>query len=129
MEQVQWISMCCNPLNKTGHSSKKKNLRPVLPWMLEKTPSLMPGAKICDSCRKELAQLAAESNRLDDPCDELDSSYVCQQDDLKSINECLKSIGEIPVIKKKLVHTNYPKEKLSKIKVAAAKTMLPFMKL
>ena len=93
-------------------------MRPVLPWMLEKIPSLTPGTKICNSYRKELTQLAVESNPPDDQCDELDSSYVCQQDPLKSINECLKSIGEIPVIKKKLVQANYPKAKLNKIKSA-----------
>ena len=121
------MNVCCNPFKKTGHSSKK-NLRPVLPWMLEKIPSLIPGTEICDSCRKaELAQLAVESNPLDDQYDELDSSYVCQQDTLKSINECLKSIGETPVLKKKLVQANYPKEKLNKIKSAIAKSILPFM--
>lgn len=93
--------------------------------MLEKTPSLILGAKICGSCRKELAQSAVESKPLHDPYDDLDNSYACQQGDLVSINECLKSIGETPVIKKKLVNTNYQKVKLSKIKIAAAKALLP----
>jgi len=46
-------SLSLNPFNKTGHSYKKKNMRPVLPWMLEKIPSLVPGARICDSCTVE----------------------------------------------------------------------------
>ena len=96
MEQVQWANVCCNPFNKPGHSYKKKNLRPILPWMLEKFPSLTQGGKICDRCRK---QLAVESN-LDESCDDdVDSSYACQQDQLESINECLKAIGETPVVK------------------------------
>ena len=124
MNQVQWMNICCNPFNKVGHSSKKKNLRPVLPWMIEKFPFLVPEAKICDSCRK---QLAVESNPVNDSDDEIDSSYVCQQESLKSINQCLQAIGETPVSKKKLVQASYPKEKLNKIKVAAAKAILPSM--
>ena len=54
----------------------------------------MPGTKICDSCRKELAQLAAESNPIDNQCDDLDSSYVYQQDDLETFNKYLKVIGD-----------------------------------
>ena len=66
-----------------------------------------------------------ESN-LDESCDDdVDSSYICQQDQLESINECLKAIGETPVVKKKLVHTSYQKEKLCKIKDAAANALLP----
>ena len=38
------------------------------------------------------------------------TSYVCLQD-LESINHCLKTTGETPVVKKKLVHTSYTKEK------------------
>ena len=66
-----------------------------------------------------------ESN-LDESCDDddVDSSYTCQQDQLESINECLKAIGETPVVKKKLVHTGYQKEKL---KDAAANALLPLM--
>ena len=108
MNQVQWMNICCNPFNKVGHSSKKKNLRPVLPWMIEKFPFLVPEAKICDSCRK---QLAVESNPVNDSDDEIDSSYVCQQESLKSINQCLQAIGETPVSKKKLVQASYPKKK------------------
>ena len=59
-----------------------------------------------------------ESN-LDESCDDdVDSSYM------DSINECLKAIGETPVVKKKLVHTSYQK---GKIKDAAANDLLPLM--
>ena len=78
--------------------------------MLEKFPSLTQGGKICDSCRKQLAQIPVELN-LDESCDDdVDSSYTCQQDQLESTNECLKAIAEIPVVKKKLVHTSYQKK-------------------
>ena len=35
-------------INKPGRLYKKKNLRPILPWMLEKFPSLTQGGKICE---------------------------------------------------------------------------------
>ena len=54
--------------------------------MIEKFSFLVPEGKICDSCRK---QLAVESNPVNDSDDEIDSSYVCQQESLKSINQCL----------------------------------------
>ena len=75
--------------------------------MLEKVQSLILGAKICDSCRKELAQLAVESDPLDNSGNEFDSTYI---ESLESVNECLQAIGETPIIKKKLVNTNYPKK-------------------
>jgi len=46
MAQMQLAYMCCNPFNEPGHSSKRKNLRLILPWMIEKFPSLKPGGKI-----------------------------------------------------------------------------------
>ena len=90
MEQSQWTNVCRNPFNKTEHSSKKKSLRQILPWMLEKVPSLILGAKICDSCRKELARSAVESDPLDNSGNEFDSTYICQQESLESVNECLE---------------------------------------
>ena len=59
--------------------------------MLERFPSLTQGGKICDSCRKQLAQITVKSN-LDESCDDdVDSSYTYQYDQLESINECLKA--------------------------------------
>lgn len=126
MEKIQWTYTCCNPFNKPGHLSKKKSLRPILPWMIEKFPSLQAGDKICDSCRKQLGQTTVEEISVDESLDDdIDNSYTCHQEQLESINECLKVIGETPVVKKKLVNTGYQKEKLSKIKDAAAKALLP----
>jgi len=133
MEQMPWRNVCCNPFNKPGHHSMKKNLRPVLPWMTEVNPSVKAESKICDSCRKELTPITVMSKPLnipsvsmheelldefcDKPCDDVDDDYVGPQD-LELINQCLKTIGETPVAKKKLVHTSYTKEKLTKIKNA-----------
>ena len=48
---------------------------------------------------------AVESNQEESLCRYVVSVYTCQQDQLKSINECLKAIGETSVVK--LVHTGY----------------------
>ena len=127
MEKFQWAYTCCNPFNKPGHlsKSKKKKLRPILPWMIEKFPFLELGGKICNSCRLQLAQTTVEETTLDESDDDVDDSYTCHQEQLESINECLKVIGETPDVKKKIVHTGYQKEKLSKIKDATAKALLP----
>ena len=92
--------------------------------MIEKFQFLVPEAKICDSYRKPLA---VESNPVYDSGDKIHSSYVCQQESLKLINQCLQAIEKTPVSKKKLVQTSYSKEKLNKIKVTAAKIILPSM--
>ena len=118
----------------------KKNLRPVLSWMVDVLPSVKADGKVCDSCRKQLTLLIVKPSSLDNtsvstneelldescdnPCNDADDDYACPLD-LESINECLKGIGETPVIKKKLVHKSYTKDKLSKIKTAAAKAILP----
>ena len=59
--QPQWQLKCCNPFNKPYHLVRKKNqLRIVTKKFSEKLPSLLPGDKICDVCRK---QVVAESQR------------------------------------------------------------------
>ena len=115
MEGVMWTNVCCNPFNKAAHFSKKKTLRPVQPWAIEKIPTLTQRGKICDSCRKEIAVYTAP-NVLDGSFDDSDSSYSSQQANLESLNECLQAIGETPVVKKKLVHKSYSKQKINKIK-------------
>ena len=140
MEQGQWRNVCCNPFNKPGHNSMKKNLRSVLPWMIEAIQSVKVGDKICDKCRKELTPLNVKQNppsmsihkepldeSCDDLCDYLDDDYISQ--DMEPINMCLKAIGETPIVKKKLMHASYTKEKLTRIRDAAAKTILPSMTL
>ena len=61
--------MCVANLRTFSYIRKKINLRPILPWMLEKFLSLTRGGKICDSGRKQLAQIPVESN-LDESCDD-----------------------------------------------------------
>jgi len=101
--------------------------------MDDQSEPIYNSSKICDSCRKELTPITVMSKPLnipsvsmheelldefcDKPCDDVDDDYVGPQD-LELINQCLKTIGETPVAKKKLVHTSYTKEKLTKIKNA-----------
>ena len=40
-----------------------------------------------------------ESDPLDNSGDEFDSTYICQQESLESVNECLQAIGETPIVK------------------------------
>ena len=73
--------MCCNPFGRPEHSSKRKNLRQVLPWMCEKLPSLTLGEKVCDDCRKKLAQIPT-------PSAESAESYGSSQKDASTRTQC-----------------------------------------
>lgn len=121
MAQKQWAIECCNPFGKANHSHIRKNLQPVLPWMCEKLPSLSLEAKVCDACRKKLSQVPiaeTESADLFESSEEDIASSThpaeetfCQLESLEPINQCLSAIGETPVVKKKLQHTKYQREK------------------
>ena len=80
MAQKQWTNSCCNPFNNLRH--KKTSLRPVLPWMCEKIPTLTLKQKICDSCRKKLAEMDKEVEETSD-----EDTFHYQ--DLESINKGL----------------------------------------
>ena len=131
MAQLQWTSVCCNPFNKPGHSSKKRNLRPVLSWMCEKVPSLTLGAKICDDCRKKVASIPtpeAKSETREEACASSHSLYeevYSPHLSLEPVNQCLSAIGETLIVKKKLQQVKYPKEKLKKISKAMKTKQLP----
>ena len=114
MAQKQWTNSCCNLFNNPRH--KKSSLRPVLPWMCEKIPTVTLEQKICDSCRKKLAEKKTEVEETNDD--------TFHYQDLESINKGLSIIGESPVIKSKLQGAHYSKEKLTKIKSAFMKSML-----
>ena len=84
----------------------KKNLRPVLSWMIDVLPSVKADGKVCDSCRKELTLLIVKPSSLDNtsvstneepldesrdnPCNDADNDYVHPLH-LESFNECLKT--------------------------------------
>ncbi len=56
MTSKQWRNSCCNPFNKLKHSVRDKTqLRTVTKRICEKFPSILPGDKICDSCRKKVS--------------------------------------------------------------------------
>ena len=64
MGQTQWENACCNPFNKLRH--KRTKVRSVLPWMCKKVPTLTLEHRICDSCRKKLAEAIPEFSESSD---------------------------------------------------------------
>ena len=104
--------------------------------MCERVLSLTLGAKICDDCRKKLAQLPVQGTESDEPFEssQVEASASSQheevlipQESLETVNQCLSTLGETPIVKKKLQQAKYPKEKLKKITTAVKKKMLPEM--
>lgn len=147
MDQARFSYLCCNPFDKANHSSKRKNLRSVLPWMCERIHSIEVGAKICDECRKQLGKLpipdpttessectpvteSSESVHLEqsdeesDFCRNLEAKSCQDTSTLESVNQCLEEIGETPVVKKKLQQVHYPKDKLKRITTAMKKVII-----
>ena len=135
---------CCNPLGKTNHSSKRKNLTEVLLWMYERVLSIPVGAKICDECRKQISRLSipkasspteSDEEELDegttqfpsDPDFHISPLSLTSQEHFKSVstvNRCLEEVGESPIVAHKLSQVKYPKQKLKKITKSLRKVML-----
>ena len=100
MAQLEWKNTCCNPFNVCGHTSKRKNLRPVTKWMCEKAPHISVSARICDSCRKKLSvvvipepvELASSPGLFNDPGDkaivESDTNSDCDIEKLVDCSVC-----------------------------------------
>jgi hypothetical protein len=57
VKELNVLKQRCNPLNVSHSASSKKNLRPVLDWMIKKVPCIQKGQRICDKCRKTIADL------------------------------------------------------------------------
>ena len=123
MAQSQWTNSCCNPFEKSDHSHKRKNLRPVTKWMCERVPSISVGSKICDDCRKKLAKVPTALSSASEIESESEV-YVSVPESLASINQCLGEIGETPVSKQKLQQTKYSKQKIKKITTAMKRAMI-----
>ena len=77
----EWKNCCCNPFNHVRHNVKRTLLRPVSKSICERFPSILPGDKVCDSCRKKLAKVndlpkkQVEQPHLDQPhLDQLEDS-------------------------------------------------------
>ena len=85
--------------------------------MCEKIPTLTLQNKICDSCRKKLAETVTEFS-------ESNNEDTFQYQDLENVNQGLSIIGESPVVKHKLQQQHYPHEKLTKIKGGFIKFMV-----
>ena len=56
---AEWRQSCCNPFNKVHHTVRKKSLlRAVTKQMCNKVPSMLPGEKICHTCRKKVSAMS-----------------------------------------------------------------------
>ena len=109
MDQPKWTNTCCNPFGVSHHSSKRKNLRPVQPWMVEKIPTITIGQKVFDSCRKRIATNIDNSSESSE-----DETVVFKEDvteSVEAVNLCLDVIGESPICQKKLQQVKYPDDK------------------
>ena len=144
MAEALFYYTCCNPLGKPNHSSRRKNLRDVLPWMRERVASIPVGAKICDECRKYVGKLpipesVPASSDSDEEEGEIpggigDADFESLQamksqeyaEPLQGINDCLRKVGQTPIIivAHKLGQVKYPKQKLKKITKSFKKVML-----
>ena len=123
MDYPKWQNACCNPFAKATHSKKSK-LRSVLPWMCEKMSTLTLEDKICDNCRKKLADMSSATESSEEDVEVGGTENVLQEEEsLDPFNQCLSAIGETPVVKKKLQQVKYPKEKIKKITTAMKKKL------
>lgn len=124
----QWKNICCNPFNRPSHFIRKKNqLRQVTKKVCEKFPSILPGEKICDDCRKKVAKFSppkpsepsepsdnsSESDRIVSPSGEVFQVDTCES--LLVVNQYLDTTGETPITKRKLQSKKYSKQKVEKI--------------
>ena len=124
MATSQWSNSCCNPFGESGHSSRRKNLRPVAKWMCERAP-ISTGSKICDNCRKKLAKVpvTVPSSESESYCKSGKDPYVDVPQSLASLNQLVES-GETPVSKSKLHQSRYPRDKVEKITAAMKRVVL-----
>jgi hypothetical protein len=119
---------CCDPFDISGHdwNSRKKNLRPVQPWMCEKAPIAM-GGKICDSCRKKLAKepipsMAVPSVLSSSGSEAEEAKQYREEKAISSVNKCLEDIGETPFSRRKARRKDYHKEKIETLTKALQDT-------
>lgn len=144
VSESAWRSTCCNPFQIEGHTARKNSLRPVSQWMCEKSPLLHMGMRICDTCRKKLAQASALTvNPQGDSTDSTLSESLCEQSETEDpsemyepsmmykpseqmgiVNQCLLNLGETPVTKRKLQSKKYCKQKMEVLTMKMGEVMI-----
>ena len=133
---------CCDPLKKHPTATRKKGLRYIDQTLVTKYSqvlNLIPGKKICDSCRKALPKWLEDNSGPAhwSPSSEEEISRALLDDEevflhgemgagIESVNSSLALIGESPVDRGKLLQKRYPEEKLGKIN-KTMKRQLRFM--
>ena len=136
----EWKNSCCNPFNKVKHNVKRRTmLRTVPKSVCEKFPSILPGDKICDNCRKQLAVMNETAQKHTEQPPELDQFQDLLSLDFSSLSLSDKSappsparqlqssiardsrdkvkrdVGETPITKRKLRARKYQKQKVEAI--------------
>ena len=120
MAESTWRSTCCNPFQIQGHTARKSSLRPVSEWMCERNSLLHLGMKICDTCRKRLGNLPeipdpavdSESGPTVSSLSDSQSEVYEPSEQMRIVNQCLISLDETPVTKRKLQSKKYSKQKM-----------------
>ena len=136
MASKEWRNYCCNPFNKVKHNVRKKSqLRTVTKSIRQKFPSILPGDKVCHSCRKKLTTMrevpqehAEELLQHSDSLPETDPSsestlpspgspvkQFVVEESRERANKYLVGIGITPITTRKLQTKKYQKKKLETI--------------
>ena len=94
--------------------------------------SILPGERICDDCRKNLAK--ATALQIPDTCSTSDSESqesitslkdeVNQAETIVMVNSCLDKIGETPVTRRKLQSKKYVEKKMENITKVMKKAVM-----
>ena len=103
--------------------------------MCEKAPSILPGERICDDCRKILAKTSLlppstssfdpDSNTaISPPSDEEFRLDTCDTESLTVVNQCLDTIGDTPLTKRKLQGKKDSKENVENITTMLQKVVI-----
>ena len=135
------VHSCCNPFAIPGHesSSRRKSLRIVQEWMVEKVPHISLQSRICDYCRKKFVNYqppipepvpeTAEqqipelsSTSPDSEGSDSESQHINRGEAVASLNVCLANLGETPYSQVKGRGKGYCRQKVDKLTEALKRT-------
>lgn len=123
---------CCNPFNKSGHTTRDKSLIRVQEWMLRyiTDKNITTSNKICAACRKKLSNLNKssldEGSDISGNLDTFDEIASGTEDvAISKLNESLPYLEQTPIKKKKLHHKLYRDTKFKKISESIKYTIFP----
>ena len=107
-QKWEWKTSCCNPFGKAHKNARKVELRSVTKKVLDNFPDILPGEMICDMRKK---QAVAHTIIFHSPSPDDLPSFLGTSDELyfppshmelDEANECLDTIGQTPLTKRKI---------------------------